>query len=120
MLSDRRGWEEDTSKGSGGSGALLLEDVTGLGMQISSPHGWNQVRGHDCRHCAATPPPPLCTTEPCTAVRCQSSDLGVVCRGGAWGQVEILATGSRVRMAVNGVALLDYTDPNPELISAGP
>ena len=48
------------------------------------------------------------------------SDLGVVCRGGAWGQVEILATGSRVRMAVNGVALLDYTDPNPELISAGP
>ena len=49
-----------------------------------------------------------------------SSDLGVVCCGGAWGQVEILATGSRVRMAVNGVALLDYTDPNPELISAGP
>ena len=44
----------------------------------------------------------------------------VCCGGGAWGQVEILATGSRVRMAVNGVALLDYTDPNPELISAGP
>ena len=56
MLSDRRGWEEDTSKGSGGSGALLLEDVTGLGMQISSPHGWNQVRGCTAaavRHAAA-------------------------------------------------------------------
>jgi len=53
VVADRRGWEEDTSKGSGGSGALLLEDVSGLGMDISSPHGWNQVRGHNCHRRAA-------------------------------------------------------------------
>ena len=53
VVADRRGWEEDTSKGSGGSGALLLEDVSGLGMDISSPHGWNQVRADNCRRRAA-------------------------------------------------------------------
>ncbi|MCE9632377.1 MAG: DUF1080 domain-containing protein [Planctomycetia bacterium] len=37
-----------------------------------------------------------------------------------WNQLEILAIGSRIRMAVNGKAVLDWTDPKPELCEAGP
>ena len=38
-----RHWQEDPTKGSGGSGALLMADSTGVGMRIGSPHGWNQI-----------------------------------------------------------------------------
>ena len=37
-----------------------------------------------------------------------------------WNQIEMLCVGARVRMAVNGRPLLDWTDPEPELIKAGP
>jgi hypothetical protein len=34
--------------------------------------------------------------------------------------MEILATGSRIRLAVNGQEVLDWTDPRPELCQPGP
>ena len=34
--------------------------------------------------------------------------------------MEILAVGSRIRLAVNGKAVLDWTDPKPELCGSGP
>jgi len=37
-----------------------------------------------------------------------------------WNQMEILAIGSRIRFAVNGQEVLDWTDPQPELCGAGP
>ncbi len=37
-----------------------------------------------------------------------------------WNQLEILAIGSRIRLAVNGKEVLDWTDPKPELCEAGP
>jgi hypothetical protein len=37
-----------------------------------------------------------------------------------WNDLEILATGKRVRVAVNGVAAVDFTDPKPELVAEGP
>ena len=37
-----------------------------------------------------------------------------------WNQMEILATGSRIRFAVNGKEVLDWTDPKPELCESGP
>jgi hypothetical protein len=37
-----------------------------------------------------------------------------------WNQMEILAIGSRIRFAVNGREVLDWTDPKPELCEPGP
>ena len=37
-----------------------------------------------------------------------------------WNDLEILATGHRVRVAVNGVPVVDFTDPKPELVAEGP
>ena len=37
-----------------------------------------------------------------------------------WNDLEILATGQRVRVAVNGVPVVDFTDPKPELVAEGP
>lgn len=37
-----------------------------------------------------------------------------------WNQMEILAIGSRIRFAVNGQEVLDWTDPKPELCAEGP
>jgi len=37
-----------------------------------------------------------------------------------WNDLEILATGHRVRVAVNGLAVVDYDDPKPELLVEGP
>ncbi len=37
-----------------------------------------------------------------------------------WNDLEILATGKRVRVAINGSAVVDFTDPKPELIAEGP
>jgi 3-keto-disaccharide hydrolase len=37
-----------------------------------------------------------------------------------WNDLEILAVGNRVRVAVNGVPVVDYTDPKPELCVDGP
>jgi hypothetical protein len=37
-----------------------------------------------------------------------------------WNQMEILAIGDRIRFAVNGKAVLDWTDPKPELCGSGP
>jgi len=37
-----------------------------------------------------------------------------------WNRMEILAIGSRIRLAVNGKPVLDWTDPKPELCEAGP
>jgi type 1 glutamine amidotransferase len=37
-----------------------------------------------------------------------------------WNQMEILAIGSRIRFAVNGRPVLDWTDPEPELCESGP
>jgi hypothetical protein len=37
-----------------------------------------------------------------------------------WNQLEILAQGNRVRLAVNGVEVLDWRDPEPDRIQEGP
>ena len=37
-----------------------------------------------------------------------------------WNDIEILAQGNRVRVAVNGAAVVDWRDPEPERIKAGP
>ena len=37
-----------------------------------------------------------------------------------WNQMEILAIGSRIRLAVNGELVADWTDPKPETCEAGP
>ena len=37
-----------------------------------------------------------------------------------WNDLEILAQGNRVRVAVNGVAVVDWRDPEPKRIKAGP
>ena len=37
-----------------------------------------------------------------------------------WNDIEILAQGNRVRVAVNGTAVVDWRDPQPERIKAGP
>jgi type 1 glutamine amidotransferase len=37
-----------------------------------------------------------------------------------WNQLEILAIGNRIRFAVNGQEVLDWTDPKPELCERGP
>lgn len=37
-----------------------------------------------------------------------------------WNDIEILAQGNRVRVAVNGAAVVDWRDPEPDRIQAGP
>ncbi len=37
-----------------------------------------------------------------------------------WNELEILAQGNRVRVAVNGVQVVDWRDPEPKLIEEGP
>jgi hypothetical protein len=37
-----------------------------------------------------------------------------------WNDLEILATGHRVRVAVNGSPVVDFTDPKPDLVAEGP
>jgi hypothetical protein len=37
-----------------------------------------------------------------------------------WNNIEILAQGNRVRVAANGVQIIDWRDPKPESIKAGP
>lgn len=37
-----------------------------------------------------------------------------------WNEIEILAQGNRVRVAVNGTAVVDWRDPKPETIKAAP
>ena len=37
-----------------------------------------------------------------------------------WNEVEVLAQGNRVRVAVNGTAVVDWRDPKPETISKAP
>src|SRR6185369_3922287 len=37
-----------------------------------------------------------------------------------WNDIEILAQGNRIRVAANGAAIVDWYDPEPKLITAGP
>ena len=37
-----------------------------------------------------------------------------------WNDMEILAIGDRIRFAVNGQAVLDWRDPQPNLVGEGP
>ncbi len=37
-----------------------------------------------------------------------------------WNDMEILAQGNRIRLVVNGKQVLDWRDPQPKLIAAGP
>jgi hypothetical protein len=37
-----------------------------------------------------------------------------------WNRIEILAIGNRIRLAVNGKDVADWSDPNPELCQPGP
>lgn len=37
-----------------------------------------------------------------------------------WNHIEVLAQGNRVRVAANGVAIVDWRDPQPELVGEGP
>jgi hypothetical protein len=48
--------------------------------------------------------------------RAKKADKG----NGNWNQMEILAIGNRIRLAVNGQLVADWTDDKPELCEAGP
>lgn len=37
-----------------------------------------------------------------------------------WNDIEILAQGNRIRVAINGTAVVDWRDPEPKRIKAGP
>jgi hypothetical protein len=37
-----------------------------------------------------------------------------------WNDMEILAIGHRIKFAVNGKAVLDWSDPEPKLVGEGP
>jgi len=37
-----------------------------------------------------------------------------------WNDMEILAQGNRIRLVVNGMQVVDWRDPQPKLIMAGP
>jgi hypothetical protein len=37
-----------------------------------------------------------------------------------WNDIEILAQGNRIRVAINGAAVVDWRDPEPDRIKAGP
>jgi hypothetical protein len=37
-----------------------------------------------------------------------------------WNDMEILAQGNRIRLAVNGKAVVDWRDPQPDLVAEGP
>jgi hypothetical protein len=37
-----------------------------------------------------------------------------------WNDVEILAQGNRIRVAINGVQVVDWRDPEPKRIKEGP
>jgi hypothetical protein len=37
-----------------------------------------------------------------------------------WNQMEILAIGNRIRHAINGSLVADWSDPKPELCTSGP
>ena len=37
-----------------------------------------------------------------------------------WNEIEVLAQGNRVRVAVNGTAVVDWYDPKPDVIKEGP
>ena len=37
-----------------------------------------------------------------------------------WNDMEILAQGNRIRFAVNGKAVVDWRDPDPEMVGEGP
>ena len=37
-----------------------------------------------------------------------------------WNDMEILAQGNRIRLAVNGKLVLDWRDPQPDLVNEGP
>lgn len=37
-----------------------------------------------------------------------------------WNDIEILAQGNRIRVAINGSAVLDWRDPKPDLVGEGP
>ena len=37
-----------------------------------------------------------------------------------WNDIEVLAQGNRVRVAVNGVQVVDWRDPKPEAVKEGP
>jgi hypothetical protein len=39
---------------------------------------------------------------------------------GDWNRIEILAIGNRIRLAVNGQLVADWSDPKPELCESGP
>ena len=39
---------------------------------------------------------------------------------GDWNRMEILAIGNRIRLAVNGQLVADWSDPQPELCESGP
>lgn len=41
-------------------------------------------------------------------------------RAGDWNRMEILAIGNRIRLAVNGKEVADWSDPQPELCQEGP
>ena len=47
-------------------------------------------------------------------------DAGGVGSAHGWNRIELLCKGSRVRVALNGVEILDWIEPSPELIDAGP
>lgn len=50
-------------------------------------------------------------------------DDGVAKQAGAqhaWNRMEILAIGNRIQHAINGQAVADWSDPQPELCQAGP
>jgi hypothetical protein len=37
-----------------------------------------------------------------------------------WNHIEMLAQGNRIRVAANGIAIVDWRDPQPDLVNEGP
>ncbi|MCS7044962.1 MAG: DUF1080 domain-containing protein [Gemmataceae bacterium] len=82
-------------------------EYTYQGHLVMFPSGWGLYDLYR-RHGAINPPPEI---------------RNVAVKAGKqhdWNDMEILAQGNRIRLAVNGKLVLDWRDPQPELISEGP
>jgi hypothetical protein len=81
------------------------DPYTYMGHLVMFPSGWGMYDLYRRNSLPVDPKPAI------EAARGRQHD---------WNDLEILATGHRVRVAVNGVAVVDFTDPKPELVAEGP
>jgi hypothetical protein len=82
-------------------------EYTYQGHLVMFPSGWGLYDLYR-RHGKINPP------EPIRKVAMQAGEQH------GWNDMEILAQGNRIRLAVNGKLVLDWRDPQPDLIDEGP